>query len=95
MSEGKVVKAQPVYRRQHTDSEAIRLLGKFCYHFPQYTFAQARKLPKKTVRILIEAQQRVEAERMLQLLNIITAPHTKRGMGVKKIASHYERMIDA
>lgn len=86
----KVVRAKPVPKRPRANS-TLRLLARLCYHYPQYTLAQARRLPAIRVKLLLEVAEQIEAERMIQLVQIAAAPHSKNG--VKKLTSHYKGVL--
>lgn len=68
------------------------LLATFCYHFPQYTLKEARKLPYKHVVLLINTANKMKALEYLNLLQISIAPNTKDGG--KDLKSSYEDIIN-
>ena len=88
---GRVIKAKPVTKEPKGDN-TLQLLARLCYHYPQYTFVEARKLPARRVRLLLAEAQIIEAERMAQLVQIVAAPHTKDGKGVKKLFNHFKQV---
>ncbi len=85
-----VVKAKQVPRKK---SEPLEVLAMFCYYFPQYTLAQARKLPYKNVKLLLGVAQKQKATEYLHLLSISVAPHTKDGG--KSVRKQFKRMAGA
>lgn len=70
---------------------ARALLAELCWYYPQYTLAAARKLPARDVVLLLKTARRKESERYFNLTQIAAAPHTKKGSGVKKLSSRYEK----
>jgi len=43
---------------------------------------------------MLKIAQKQEAKRYYELTQIASAPHTKKGIGVKKLLDRYKRMID-
>lgn len=70
------------------------LLAEFCYYYPQYTLAQARRLPAKDVVLLLKTARKKEAEKYFNLTQIAAAPHTKRGAGVKSLSGKYRKAMN-
>ena len=70
------------------------ILCRFCYHFPQYTYIQARELPYKRVKKMLEIAKKEQAQLMIYLTHIVTAPHTKKGAGVKKLLNSFKEIIE-
>jgi hypothetical protein len=62
------------------------------YYYPQYTLKEARKLPARDIKLLIKIARKLEAEKMFNLTQIVAAPHTKKGEGVKKLSEHFKRL---
>lgn len=91
----KVIEAQTVPKAGNKDPEWLRILARMCYYYPQYTLAQARRLPARRVRLLLETALQIEAERMYQLTQIAAAPHTKKFQGVKKLTKHFKNLMGA
>lgn len=69
-------------------------LATFCYKFPQYTFSQAERLPYKRVIQMLKTSRKLDAQRMIELVNIAAAPHTKKGQGIKNIIEYYKGVIN-
>lgn len=61
-----------------------------CYYYPQYTLESASRLSVRDIRLLLNTARRQEAIKMLQLTQIVAAPHTKKGKGVKDLTKHYQ-----
>lgn len=84
------IKAKKIPKPEPISSED--LLSRFCYHFPQYTYAQARKLPYKRVVKMLKIYRKEEARLMYQLAQILAASHSKDGF--KSISSYYKEIIN-
>ncbi len=85
------IKAQRVPKKKVTPKDT---LYRFCFYFPQYKYNEARRLPAKRVIGMLKVVQRERAKDMLNLVQIVTAPHTKKGSGVRKLTKHYKELID-
>lgn len=72
---------------------ARRLLAELCFYYPQYTLAAARRLPAKDVMLLLKVARQKDAEKYYNLTQIAAAPHTKKGTGVKRLTSKYEKVM--
>lgn len=68
----------------------IELLGMFCYYYPQYTLAQARKLPYKTVKQLLDIAHQQKAIEYMHMVYIGSAVRSKDGG--KSLLKQYKRM---
>ena len=86
-----IIKAQKVPKKTISVDETI---ATFCYKFPQYTFSQAEQLPFKRIIQMLTVAKKLEAQKMIELVNIVTAPHTKKGQGVKSVIEYYKRIIN-
>ena len=62
------------------------------YYYPQYTLKETRNLPARDIKLLIKTARKLEAEKMFNLTQIVAAPHTKKGEGVKKLSEHFKRL---
>lgn len=85
----KVQKASESASKGH--SKAGRLLAQLCYFYPQYTLAEARKLPYKHVKLLLDEAKRMKAQENLDLLQITAAPHTKKGQGYGDLLRRFKK----
>lgn len=86
-----VVKAQKIPQKKVKVED---ILMQFCYHFPRYTYEQAKALPYKRVVLMLQTAEKENAKKMLELLNIVVAPHTKGGAGIKTMISHFQSIIE-
>jgi len=73
---------------------ARSILAKLCYFYPQYTLAQAKRLPYKDVMLLIKTAQREKAAEYYNLTQIAAAPQTDKGKGIAKLSEQYKRLAD-
>lgn len=87
------VVAQPVHAMKPDASKNRELWATVCFYYPCYTFQEASKLPARDIKTLIQTAKKLEAGRMYDLLQITTAPHTKKGKGVKQLSEHYKKII--
>lgn len=69
------------------------ILSLFCYKFPQYTYLEAQKLPFTRILKMLKAAKKEDARFMHELTEIVAAPHTKKGEGVKKMLEYYKEVI--
>ena len=94
---GKVIKAQRVsdytQRKNKNSFSALETASLFCYLFPQYTLAEARKLPAVHINKMIKEARREQSRNYLELLQISAAPHTKKGEGVKSLTDRYKKEL--
>lgn len=66
-------------------TDAMQTLAKLCYYYPQYTLAQARRLPYKYVNLLLKEARIQKAIEWSWLTQIAAAPQTEKGKGVKAL----------
>lgn len=67
------------------------LYATVCYYYPQYTLKQAALLKARDLNLLIRTARRLQAIQNLELTQIVAAPHTEKGKGVKKLIERYQR----
>jgi N-methylhydantoinase A/oxoprolinase/acetone carboxylase beta subunit len=82
------IKALRIPKRE-TSVEDV--LATFCYLFPSYTYAEARRLPERRVSTMLKAARREQARQYLELTQIAAAPHSEKGKGVKVLIERYKR----
>ncbi len=87
----KVIKVAKVSEKK--DNEILRTLATLCYYYPAYTLRHARNIPYKHVLVLISQARRLEAAQFYNQVQIAAAPHSKKGVGVKKLLKHFEKVI--
>lgn len=68
------------------------LYARVCYFYPQYRLTDVQKMPNRDVLLLLRVANKIEALKMLNLTQIVSAPHTKKGAGVKKLTTHFKRI---
>jgi hypothetical protein len=86
----------PVIKAQKIPKEVIApedILARFCYYFPQYTFAMAKRMPYKRIGQMMSIVRKEQALNYLQLTRIASAPHTSKGSGVKKLIQSYQDIL--
>lgn len=83
------IKVQKVEKSKSSKRE---LYARVCYFYQQYTLEDVEKMPNRDVTLLLKVANQVEALKMLNLTQISAAPYTKKGMGVKKLTSHFKKV---
>lgn len=86
-----LIKTQKIPKKEISVDDT---LATFCYKYQQYTLSQAEKLPYRKLIKLLQVAKKLEAQKMLELVNIVASPHTKKGQGVKSIIEFYRRILD-
>ena len=70
-------------------------LARFCFLYQSYTYEQARQLPAPQVMMMLRIAEKENARRMYQLMQIISAPQTRKGAGVKKMLDYFKDIIES
>lgn len=73
--------------------KAEEVIAEFCFYFPQYKFHEARKLPYKRIVQMLKAANKAKAREYHHLTQIVSAPHSEKGKGVKKLLAEYDKII--
>lgn len=87
---GKVVQVEQLPKPPSEPFSAQRVLARFCYHYQQYTYAEARKIPYRRIRSMLNEVMKIEAQRYHTLTQIAAAPHTDKGKGVSELLSKFK-----
>ena len=87
----KVIKVAKAKSNSRVDDDIIRLNATLCYFYPAYDLKKADRMPHKHKMIMISQAKRLKAIDMHDFTQICAAPHSKKGVGVKKIAKHFEK----
>lgn len=82
------VKKAPV---ESSKENALELAAMICWYYPAYKFREARKLPYPHMVLLLRQARKQEAAHYYTLTQIASAPHTKKGTGVKKLLDHFKK----
>lgn len=85
------IKVQKVPKKVESEED---ILSRFCCYFPAYKFQEARRLPFRRVLMMMKMYKKHHAEKMLDLLEIAVAPHTKNGSGVRSAAKKFKDMMN-
>ena len=83
----KIIKAQKVPELVSTTSVEDEL-ARFCLHYPQYTFADARKMPYKRISQMMRVAQREYGRKMYDLTTAICSPHSTGG--AKEVLEYFK-----
>ena len=86
-----LIKTQKIPKKEVSVDDT---LATFCYKFQQYTLSQAEKLPYQKLVKMLQVAKKLDAQRMLELVNIVASPHTKKGQGVKSIIEYYKGVLN-
>lgn len=87
----RIIQTQKVPKRQVSVDD---ILARFCYNFPQYTFVQAQRLPYRRIVQMLKIARKEEARKMYELVQIVAAPHSKKGSGIKKVLEYYKEIME-
>jgi hypothetical protein len=90
----KIIKVAQIPKTPQRKTTTDELLATLCYYYPQYTFAEARRLPYKRLLLLLRVARRIESIKMGNLVQIVAAPHFGKGKGVKELAKYFEKMAN-
>lgn len=89
----KRVKAKSVHSEGAQISKR-ELWATICYYYPQYTLNEASKLPARDIRLLLKVAEKMQAKYKYDLTQIVAAPHTRKGSGVKKLTEHFKKQMN-
>lgn len=92
--QGKRVKVQKV-KSASSKLNGDELLAQLCFLYPQYTLNEARRLPYKDVQLLLRVAQKQQAAQLYNLTQVVAAPHTKKGEGVRKLSEHFKKIANS
>ncbi len=87
------VVAKPISRSASSNRKRVTY-AEVCYFYPQYTLEEVQALPLRDVSLLLKVARKQEAKKMYELLQIVSAPHTKKGQGVKQLEKYFKGLID-
>lgn len=77
-SQGRVIRVQkPSKPTQNIDFEEV--LTRFCIHFPQYTFSQARKVPFARIKKMLIVAEKQYYLRMIDQVEIAMSSLSQKG----------------
>ena len=88
---GDSVKTEPSEAEGGTPNRDM--YAQVCYFYPQYTLEDVQQMPARDVNLLIKTAHQQKAIDYLNFTQIVAAPHTKKGEGVKKLADSYQKII--
>lgn len=90
------IKAKTVPKKESTSSSSVEYtLARFCYHFQQYQYHEAKKIPHKRIKLMLKIAEKEEAIKMFNILQIIASQHTKKLSGIKKLTKYYQSIVNA
>lgn len=97
MKEGdkpKHVVAKSIHPVKNKEVHKREIWASICYYYPQYTLKEASLLSQRDIVLLLSTARKLEAVKMKNLVQIVAAPHTKKGEGVKKLLDYFQKEID-
>ena len=71
--------------------EALDTVARFCYHFQQYTFQEARKVPYNTVIRLLKAVEIDHSKKMIDMVHVSSVSDKK---GADKVIQYFKGKIE-
>lgn len=88
------VKALPIPRNQGKKLTNREMWATICYYYPQYNLEEASRLSVRDLKLLLRVAEKMEANKRYEYLQIVTAPHTEKGSGVKELSEYYRKKIE-
>lgn len=85
------IKAKKIPLRVESAEDTI---ARFCYHFPQYTFHEAKQMPFVRIKQMLKVARKEQALLLYDLTRIASAPHTEKGKEVKKLLQSYKEIVE-
>ena len=64
-----------------------------CFYYPQYKLSEVQSLPARDIQLLLKTARKLEASQNYNLTQIVAAPHSKKGAGVKKLLEHFQKTV--
>lgn len=87
----KILRVKRIPKKEAPTEDIISL---FCYYYQQYKYHEARRLPFKRLIQMLKVARKEYAKQMFDLTQITSAPHTKKGQGVKKLQDYFKKIIE-
>ena len=84
------IKIAQIPKKTFDKKTTSHLLASLCYHYPQYTLKQVKRMPYKDVVLLLQQAHREQAALYYNLTQIAAAPHSEKGKSVKKLLNHFK-----
>lgn len=69
------------------------LYAQVCLYYPQYDLQQASRLTARDLYLLLREAYKREALRNYNTMQIVAAPHSKKGEAIGKLLSHFKEMM--
>lgn len=70
------------------------LYATVCYYFPQYTLKDAEQLSARDFNLLLKMGKKIHARHMIDVLHIVSAPHSKDKNQVKNLLEHFKKLAE-
>lgn len=88
---GNLITIQKIPKKVYSVEDIV---AKFCCCFPQYKFNEARKLPFVRIKKMLDIWEKEYSRKMIDLIEVVSAPHTKKGIGINKAIQRYKKILD-
>lgn len=93
MDNRKHVVAKPIHANKNPKLNNREIWARVCYYYPQYTLKEVSKLPARDLTLLLKIAEEIENSHFFTLTQIVAAPHTKNGKGVKQLSEYFRKKI--
>ena len=87
----KHIAAQPVVAQNTKKITNRELWATLCYYYPQYKLEEASRLAVRDLKLLIRIAEKIKARDKYDYVQIVAAPHSKKGEGVKELTEQFKR----
>lgn len=89
----KHIVAKPINPVEDNKTGKRELWATVCYYYPQYTLQEAAQLSVRDIKLLLKVAEKIESAKRYEYTQIVAAPHTKKGAGVKKLTEYYRKKM--
>lgn len=86
------IKAQKVNTKITESGEDT--LARFCYHFPQYTYAKANKLPYKRILKMLKVARKEKVYEWYNQLRIAIAHKSSKKSSISNLIKEYKQVLE-
>jgi hypothetical protein len=86
--------SQTLKKKLDPEREAEILAARVCYYYPNYSLYEARRLPHKDVRLLIQTAECEKAAEYYALTQIASAAYTDMQSGYAKLSKQFKEIMD-
>lgn len=87
-------KAQQFPKTPPKEKKLEELYASFCYHYPAYTFARARKVPYVRMISMLKQARREHAQKMVDLIQAIGFATSSKKGAISDGIKHFSDIIN-